>query len=69
MIYTKDFAFLHIPKTSGTSIKKSIAKNCLDAKYMPEDMFSETINDIDWRQVMHYSIQIGNLFFFFFFFN
>ena len=22
---------------------------------MPEDMFSETINDIDWRQVMHYS--------------
>ena len=54
MIYTKDFAFIHIPKTSGTSIKKSIAKNCLDAKYMPEDMFSETINGIDWRQVMHY---------------
>ena len=54
MIYTKDFAFIHIPKTSGMSIKKSIELNCPDAKYMPEDMFSNEINGVDWRQVMHY---------------
>jgi len=54
MIYTKDFAFIHIPKTSGMSIKKSIELNCPDAKYMPEDMFSDEINGIDWREVMHY---------------
>ena len=47
MIYTKDFAFIHIPKTSGTSIKKSIEKNCIDAKYMPEDTFSEEVQGID----------------------
>ena len=54
MIYTKDVAFIHIPKTSGMSIKKSIELNCPDAKYMPEDMFSKDINEVDWRQVMHY---------------
>lgn len=54
MIYTKDFAFIHIPKTSGMSVKKSIEHNCPDAKYMPEDTFSKEINGIDWRQVMHY---------------
>lgn len=54
MIYTKDIAFIHIPKTSGMSIKKSIKLNCPDAKYMPEDMFSEEINGTDWREVMHY---------------
>jgi len=54
MIYTKDIAFVHIPKTSGMSIKKSIKLNCLDAKYMPEDMFSKEINGTDWREVMHY---------------
>ena len=54
MIYTKDIAFVHIPKTSGMSIKKSIALNCHDAKYMPEDMFSKEINGVDWREVMHY---------------
>jgi hypothetical protein len=50
MIYTKDIAFVHIPKTSGMSIKKSINLNCSDAKYMPEDMFSKEINGTDWRQ-------------------
>lgn len=54
MIYTKDFAFIHIPKTSGMSIKGSIAFNCPDAKYMPEDMFSEEVQGVGWRQVMHY---------------
>lgn len=54
MIYTKDIAFIHIPKTSGMSIKKSIQLNCPDAKYMPEDTFSEEINGTDWREVMHY---------------
>lgn len=54
MIYTKDIAFIHIPKTSGMSIKKSIELNCPDAKYMPEDMFSEEIKGTDWREVMHY---------------
>ena len=54
MIYTKDIAFIHIPKTSGMSIKKSIKINCPEAKYMPEDMFSKDINGIDWREVMHY---------------
>jgi len=54
MIYTKDFAFIHVPKTSGMSIKKSIELNCADAKYMPEDTFSNEINGVDWRKVMHY---------------
>lgn len=54
MIYTKDIAFIHIPKTGGMSIKKSIELNCSDAKYMPEDMFSDKITGVDWREVMHY---------------
>jgi|TARA_B110000503_G_C7003750_1_gene352642 hypothetical protein len=55
MIYTKEFAFIHIPKTSGMSIKKSIELNCPDAKYMPENTFSETFEgfDVDWRRIMH----------------
>lgn len=53
MIYTDEFAFIHIPKTSGTSIKKSIKLNYPNAKYMPEDMFS-TDHNSDWRRVMHY---------------
>lgn len=59
MIYTEDFAFIHVPKTSGVSIKKSIEKNCSDAVYVPTNTFnnqkyhSETFND-DWRRVMHY---------------
>ena len=54
MIYTKDFAFIHIPKTSGMSIKASIALNCSDAKYMPENTFSEETQGVGWREVMHY---------------
>lgn len=50
MIYTKDIAFVHVPKTSGMSIKKSIAINCPDAVYMP---ISQK-NIPDWRRVMHY---------------
>jgi len=48
MIYTKDIAFIHVPKTSGMSIKKSIEINCPDAAYMP------TTRKFDWRRVMHY---------------
>lgn len=33
------------------SIKACIEHNCPDAKYMPEDMFTENGN---WRTVMHY---------------
>ena len=54
MIYTKDIAFIHVPKTGGMSIKKSIEINCPDAKYMPEDTFSDEIVGTDWREVMHY---------------
>ena len=54
MIYTNNIAFIHVPKTGGMSIKKSIALNCPDAKYMPEDMFSDKITGVDWREVMHY---------------
>ena len=61
MIYTEDFAFIHVPKTSGMSIKKSIAMNCSDAAYMPThqknrfngDYHNKSFND-DWRRVMHY---------------
>ena len=54
MIYTKDIAFIHVPKTGGMSIKKSIKLNCSDAKYMPEDMFSDKITGVDWREAQHY---------------
>jgi hypothetical protein len=50
MIYTDKFAFIHIPKTSGMSIKVSIKSNCPDAKYMPVDPFSE--ESTDWIQLM-----------------
>lgn len=61
MIYTEDIAFIHIPKTSGMSIKKSIEINCPDAAYMPTrqtkmfngDYHNRSFND-DWRRVMHY---------------
>lgn len=32
MIYTKDIAYIHIPKTAGVSIKAAIQKNCPDAQ-------------------------------------
>ena len=32
MIYTKDIAYIHIPKTAGISIKNAILKNCSDAE-------------------------------------
>lgn len=48
MMYTEDIAFIHVPKTSGMSIKKSIAINCPNAIYMP------TTQKFDWRRVMHY---------------
>ena len=54
MMYTKDFAFIHVPKTAGMSIKKSIEMNCPDAIYMPKDTFSRKIEGDDWRRVMHY---------------
>lgn len=55
MIYTNDFAFIHIPKTGGTSIKFSILKNCEDAKWLPEErpMVNFTGDKDDWRVVQH----------------
>jgi hypothetical protein len=64
MIYTDKFAFIHIPKTSGMSIKKSIKLNCPDAIYMPRNTFS-TANFIpseDWRIVMHYPYSYWELY-------
>jgi hypothetical protein len=54
MIYTDKFAFIHIPKTSGMSIKLSIKNNCPDAKYMPVDPFNEEIQTQDLRAAMHH---------------
>lgn len=54
MIYTDKFAFIHVPKTSGMSIKKSIKNNCPSAIYMPENTFKNDTSLPDWRRVMHY---------------
>lgn len=54
MIYTDKFAFIHIPKTSGMSVKLSIKTNCPDAKCMPVDPFTEKMQTSDLRAEMHY---------------
>jgi hypothetical protein len=55
MIYTSKIAFIHIPKTSGMSVKRCIEEHCPDAKFMPEHMFNDNYNGTDWRLEMHYS--------------
>lgn len=54
MIYTDKFAFIHIPKTSGMSIKRAILNNCPNATLMPKETFGKTLSGPDWRVVMHY---------------
>lgn len=57
MIYTKDWAFIHIPKTSGTNLKKRAIEHYKNSNYIQDShnsIISETMHNpyVYWEDIL-----------------